>query len=416
MRPNTISASLTRPGLFSRLAMACSAVCNALVALVRPPALVRGLNEADRIRGISALNEAFGQDAEWFRLAPFGDYPVTIADPKTGRKRKVTQRIDAQSADEIVRSFNSVIERIARGFRGLPIYQGHVDDPEWLAAHPGAKVEAVGRIKKVEKRDDGIWAARALNDEGKRLLTGDAAPYDGHSPHWGMIEISPGICRPVELYSTALTNRPNIPSNVMGRNEADPEFSPAMKAQLIALLAALGRPQPTAVTDEQLVSAANEALPVATQLVTASNELTTVRASLATANTNLTAATNEAATLRTQIQTERTARAELVLIGAINEGRITVAQKPEWLGKLTATGSDFATVAGEIVKLKAVNTRSQVDAVGGRKAEAVVDKSKITAINEAVAAKKAANPNYTHHEAYMAVRGEKPDLFISTGS
>ncbi len=403
--------------------MACNAYCNALPGVFRPRLLLRAINEADRISYVSAINEAFSSDGDWFRLAPFGDFPVTVTDPKSNRTRRVIQRIDEKSADEIVGSFNSVMDRIARGFRGLPIFVGHADDPEWRKANPSSRAEAVGRIKEVQKRADGIWARRALNDDGKRLISGEAAPYDAHSPHWGMREIAKDIFRPVELYSTALTNTPNIPGNVIGLNEAAAENTSAMKTAIIAFLAALGRPvsNPSAVTDEQLATAINEATPVATQLVTASNELTTLKPQLVAVRTDLSAvqgqlttASNEATTLRTQLQTERTARVEVLLTSAINEGRITTAQRAEWQGKLTANGVNFDVVVGDLGKLKkAINTRNGVAGIGGRKGEANIDSSKISAINEAVEAKKKAQPNISHTDAYLSVQKEKPELFRS---
>jgi hypothetical protein len=42
----------------------------------------------------------------------------------------------------------------------------------------------------------------------------------------------------------------------------------------------------------------------------------------------------------------------------VNEGRITTAQRAEWLGKFNAAGADFAAVSADLGKLKkAVNTK-----------------------------------------------------------
>jgi hypothetical protein len=238
-----------------------------------------------------------------------------------------------------------------------------------------------------------------------------------------MEEVSPGIYRPVELYSVGLTNNPNIPGNTIGLNEADAadaSFSAMIKTHIIALLAALGRPLANAssVTDDQLAAAVNEATPVATQLVTASNELGTTKTTLATtqsqlsatntklsaAELSLTNATNEAATLRTSLAQERTARAETVLVVAINEGRITTAQRVEWLGKLTAQGADFAKVEGDLKKLKAVNTRSQLGDIGDRKDEsAQATRERVSAINEAIKKVRKEDPAKDHATAYREV-------------
>lgn len=368
----------------------------------------------------SALNEAFNPELDWFRLAPFGDFPVDITDPKTGGRRRVIQRVDQEAADAMVASFNSVIDRIARGFRGLPIFAGHVDDPQWRKENPGVTREAVGRMKELQKRADGIWARRALNDEGKRLLSGDAAPYDAHSPHWGMTEIAKNVFRPVELYSTALTNNPNLPGTAIGVNEAvAAENSPVMKIKLIALLAALGRPIADAanVTDDQLAAAVNDATPVAEKLVTANSELSGLRSQLSGLQTQLTTAANEKAALATQLTAERTARADVILTTAVNEGRITAAQKPEWLAKLTATNADFAAVSGDLAKLKkAINTQSKSVGLGQRRSVSPESKTRVAAVNEAITAKMKAMGITDRAAAYNALRIEKPELFSNANA
>jgi hypothetical protein len=406
-----VSASLTRGSLRRRLATGCNGYCNAVLRLVGPrfSRLTVAINEtvAATAKAIGAVNEQISAD-DWIRITPFGEFPN-----KVGR-----QVVDRPAGEAMVAAFNSVSTRLATLFRGLPVYEGHPDDPEWARKNPGNRPVAVGRIKEMQLRDDGVWGRVAWNERGTSLVRGEAPAYTAQSPHWGMLPLAPrqNTFRPVEVFSLGLTNTPNIPDTLLGVNEAESESSPDMKNALIALLAALGRPvsNPSAVTDEQLATAINEATPVATQLITASNELATLRPQLATAQTALTTATNEAAALRTQIATERTARVELILTSAINEGRITTAQRTEWHGKLTANGADITAVAADLGKVKkAINTRSGVADVGARKGEANVSNTKITAINEAVAAKKAATPNLSHDAAFAAVRREKPELFTN---
>lgn len=402
------------------LATACNGNCNRVLRAVRTAlrGLTPALNEATgQIRHVGAMNEAISPDQEWFRVTPFGDFPVVVQE--SGRPRRVIQRVDRAAAEAMVASFNSPTSRTASLFRGLPIFIGHADDPEWRKQNPGIPAEAMGRIKALEVREDGLYGRHVFNERGRVLVSGEGAAYDSQSPHWGMQEVSKGVFRPVDLYSIGLTNHPNIPGNAIGLNEAmaaaDQSF--VMKTQLIALLAALGRPlsNPSAVTDEQLVAALNEAVPVATQLVTAGNELATIKPQLATVQGQLTTAINESTGLRTEIQMERAARADLLLTSAINEGRITQAQRTEWHGKLTANGADFVAVATQLhATKKAVNTRSAVGDVGGRKSEAGLDGSKITAINEAVQKHIADNrldPVRDHDAAFAAVRKAKPDLF-----
>jgi hypothetical protein len=389
----------------------CASHARAYARLLSASGHVFAVNESASVRAVAAFNEAIGS-ADWVRIAPFGEFPNKVG----------LQVFDRAAADAIVTGFNSVATKAATLFRGLPIYEGHPDDSGWLRENPGYKRVAVGRVKEVQTRDDGLYGKVAFNELGNQLVRGDAPAYEAQSPHWAMRRIthkSKPAAHPFELLSLGLTNTPNIPGTHLGLNERDQEeTNSAMKTHIIALLAALGRPlaNAAAVTDEQLASAVNEAVPVATSLVTASNELATVKPQLATAQGAITTAINEAATLRTSLAAERKARAEAVIAVAINEGRITQAQSPEWLGKLTAVNCNFETVATELGKVKkAVNTQSRVSGLGNRKPEEIASQNRITAINEAVTAKEKAT-GLKRPEAYAAVQREKPELFTNTAA
>jgi hypothetical protein len=379
-------------------------------------ALVRAINEAAVVKAIGAINELGERD--WIRITPFGEFPNKVG----------LQVVDRASGEAMVSAFNAVSTKLATLWRGLPIYEGHPDDPEWRRANPGVRTVAVGRVKELQLRDDGVCGRVAFNELGTPLVRGEAPAYDAQSPHWGMSPLPQRkkTFRPMELNSLGLTNHPNIPGTELGLNE-DSQLSAldsqlpnyAMKKHIIALLAALGRPVANAdtVTDDQLAAAVNEAVPVATAAITAVNELATVKP-------QLTAATNQVQSLTTQltaanglVKAANEARVDLVLTSAINEGRITQAQRAEWAGKFSAQGADFAAVEGELKKLtKAVNTKSKVSGLGERKAEELAAGDKIRAVNEAIAAKKQAAPALSHAEAFAAVKREKPELFANDTS
>jgi phage I-like protein len=225
---------------------------------------------------------------------------------------------------------------------------------------------------------------------------------------------------PVELFSLGLTNLPNIAGTYLGLNEADND-SPIMKLKLIALLAALGRPLADAnATDEQLAAAINEAVPVATAAIQAQGEL-------ATAKTQLTAGLNEIAALNTKVTNlnsdvarftlnaanERVARSEAVITSAINEGRLTEAQRSEFTGQLV-NAADFAAKSKEICALKrTINTQSKLGGTGTRKDESAADTNTISAINEEVQ-KHMKETGTVYHDAYLAVKRAKPELFKAT--
>jgi len=372
--------------------------------------IVVACNEVDEQTAIAAINEALGGDQEWVRIAPYREMPNSVG----------LQVFDRRAADAMVSAFNSLPERAARLFRGLPVYVGHPDDQGWSRANPSIRAEAVGRIKELQPRDDGLYGRVAWNDEGKRLISGDAAAYAYHSPRWSMRAI-PGRAktfRPELLHSIGLTNHPNIPDLPIGLNEAERAKSIAMKKSILALLAALGRPAIAVdATDAQFETALNAAAPVATSAVADQGKL-------GPAQTSLTEATNEANTLKTErdglktkvtdlttaVNTERAARADGILVGAVNTGRISEADKPAWKTKLTADGADITAINTEMQALKPALNTGKPD-LGGRKGEANVQGG-IIAINEAIA-KHRKEHDCDHHTAYCAVKRTQPALFTA---
>ena len=376
-----------------------------LLLFARRRPLVTAINEEPALtRFINAINVAIDGEGDWFKIK-YGVYPNKVG----------LQVFDREAADRMVTAFNSLTERYARLFRGQPIYVGHPDDAEWKRQNPNIPEEAVGRITELKAEEDGMLLRRAFNDQGKRLTAGEAPAYTAFSPNWGMVETTHQgrkAYRPVYLFSLGLCNRPQISGTFIGLNEALPHetTNPPMNKKLIELLAALGITLAADATDAQATTAINEALPKAAtavadqgKLATAINEKATLQTQLTAAQGSLTTATNEAATLRTSLATERAARADVLLVTAVNEGRITEAQKPEWMGKFTAANADFTAVAGELGKLKVgINTKSKSDDLGGRRAS---PPSKITtAVNEAVSTYLKDHPGVSRPDAFNAVR------------
>lgn len=382
------------------------------------PGLTHAVNDSRLFGWIGALNEAVAPDQEWFRVAPFGEHPNRVG----------IQVLDRDAAEAMVGAFNSLVARAARNFRGLPIYVGHPDEPNWAKQNPTVRAEAVGRIRELQVRDDGLWAKHALNDDGKRLLSGEAAPYAFQSPHWGMVPVPKRAkaFRPVELYSVGLTNQPNIPGTAIGVNESVPGSSTSMNTEAIRkLLAALGITLGADATEAQVSAAINEATTKGTALVAAQNELGTVKTQLTTAQNEATAAKADATALRTQLGekaaaavNERTARAKLVLDAAVASGRVTAAKRGEYEGKLVAAANDtaFAAVETEIKALKpAVNTQAKTSGLGGRRTIDAGSQGRIAAINTAVAKYRTEN-GCDHHTAFCAVKAAQPDLFTATNA
>lgn len=218
----------TRGGLVEMQGMheVCNATAKGVKSLFSGRTLVMAWNEVEnRVTGaISAINEALSGDDEWIPLSPIGEFPNPVG----------LQILDHEAHKSMVDSFNSLSGKLARLFKGLPIYVGHPDDAVWRRENPGIYnryPHPVGRVKEMKLEDGRAFFKAAWNEEGKRLVSGDAAPLSQHSPHWGMLPLGQRngkkAFRPVQLFSIGLTENPNIPDNYLGVNESK-ELQPAV--------------------------------------------------------------------------------------------------------------------------------------------------------------------------------------------
>lgn len=353
-----------------------------------------------------------------YRLSPYGEFPV---DDVQGNP--IIQVIDRSVAETLAANFGSLATKFATFFRGIPIYEGHADDPEWSRKNPGHRASAVGRIKSIDPGDDGIYVTAALNADGVGLLGGDAPKYTGQSPFWRLSEIPgrKGYYKPVLLWSDALTNTPNIMTNTLALNSLDgigeddnpsPEAAPAtentdttdMKLTADALAALGFAPDADPSPDE--ISAA---------IVKMLGDKTTAEADKVIAETTATAANSRAGKLETELTLIRGAAVETVITEAINTGRITEADRPAWT---EALNTSFATESAKLGKLMpALNTSNKVIDLATRRQAGIADAanaaSRITEGVRAFAAEK--NIDITTGDgwtrAYDACRAANPALF-----
>lgn len=374
----------------------------------------------DAIGVFNELTLGDGEKEKRYLYCRYGTYPQTV--PGIG---VIQQVVDREAADQIAANF-----RQAAGlevlFKGVPHYEGHPDDPSWLAQNPGHKAIAVGRIKQVEAGEDGIYVTSVFNSMGVPLLSGSAPAYDGHSPRWRLSAIpgKPKFYRPVMLISDGLTNNPNIPGSRLALNERKPgDPSPDenpddggqtenqnenMKLTPEALKA-LGF-APDANPSEADISAA---------IVRLLGEKQSADAAKASAETAATTANTKVTELTTQLTAVRGKLSETVAANAVKEGRITEADKPRWI---TALNTDFDGESAKLSNLMPVlNTRSHLPSdLGGRRDHNPGDTAgNIDAMNAAVRAYAA-----EHHidisnaqgwdQAWNATKAAKPELFQRT--
>lgn len=373
------------------------------------------------------LNVTPGETTIRYRLSPFGEFPVDDVNGKP-----IIQVVDAKAGETMAINFGSLGTRLATFFKGIPMYEGHPDDAEWLRKNPGHKAIALARIKSMENQvhgdeNDGIYVTAVLNSKGVEKLTGDAPEYTGHSPNWRLAEIPgrPGCYRPILLWSDGLTNTPNILNNTIALNslagmEIDVEVnidSPDagnpgatenqnqndMKLTPDALKALGFAPDASPTVEE--ISAA---------IVKLASDQATAAADLATAQSATTAANSRATNLETELGAIRGAAVETVLTDAVNQGRITQADVPMWTNALNASFISERTKLMSLVPV--MNTTGKVT-TGERRNPTMVDASNaISAITEGVrsyAIEKGIDIATTTgwDRAYAACKAERPELF-----
>lgn len=347
----------------------------------------------------------------WTRLGKWSEYPGQINLPG-GVSRKGLQVLDREGAAIMKKRFYSAVNQIAHLGRGLPIYEGHPDDPVWRKQNPEVRKIAVGRIKDLEIRKDGPWVRCVFNEKGVRLIGGDAPEISAHSPHFGLsiMQGQPNKFRVEELRSIGLTNDPNMPDTAIGLNEStDPEageVQPKDKTMKLNtdIMKRLGL-NPEA-SEAATVTAVNTVL---TDRDTLTTDLETKKGELTSANEQIT-------DLKADVDKFLGKLVDITLAGAINEGKITEADKPKWEAALK---TDFDGESDKLSSLMgtAVNTKDRVGDLGKRKDEGTNTTNGITAINTAVRAYGKEHgldvDNNSDHfkRAFDAVQEAKPELF-----
>lgn len=353
-----------------------------------------------------------------YRLCKYGEFPATDVEGKP-----IIQVVDKEAGRLMAENFRSLGNQIATMFRGVPIYEGHADDPDWAAKNPGHKASAVGRIKSIEPREDGIYVTSVLNSDGASLLGGDAPRYSGHSPYWRMVEIPgrAGHFRPVLLWSDALTNKPQILGNTIALNslEGMPDLSPEgeLDAEPDDSEAATNDKENDMKLTPQALKAlgfAEDAEPSSDDISAAILKLASKEAPAAKTEPSKTDPPAAASTDVANSAKAVTTAIELILDDAIKTGRITAADKPKWA---TALNTSFETEHAKLQNLMPViNTGNRVADAAGRKPATADAANTAEAITEGAKRYAAANNiDITTadgwNRAYNGFRAANPALF-----
>lgn len=283
---------------------------------------------------IGFCNGEMTMDEHGWTVIPFGMWPHA----------KGLQNFGKEQATAIYNAWHGMMGVFKRAVVGYPVYKGHPDVPGLEEDFPD-KTE-YGQIADMEIRPNGLAIKQVLSNAGAELVK---AGWKFISPFW---DAEPSgtkdghiLWSPFKINSIGLVKRPNIPNKSLANN------SPMNKALLALLKLAADS------TDDQVLAA----------VTTLANNYSTGVTSLANAETAKTAAEQAAATSKTALETantalanEKAARVIDALDGAVKTGRITIAEKPVWKGRLeTNFAVESAALANVAPTVKVTGTAEQ---------------------------------------------------------
>lgn len=303
-------------------AMPCrESIANSAVLDVRESAIANALDPSE------AIDFSEGADG-WFKIAPYG----TFRGKTPGRPQLVSE----ESARAMETHFNSLLGKLGRAFRGVPIYHGHPDvDPEiWTDDR------RIGKVTKVQARPDGFWGFAEWNSIGEENKKEGWWIYP--SPRW---DAPPGQTQfsPDRLISIGLTNTPRIAeSDPVFNSQLDTKPTKHMDPKLISEKLGLA---PEA-TDEEVLAKIEAVTAAATESAATNTTLETVQTEKDEMENSITGKDREI----TQI---REAHNNSLLDGAVETGRITAAERPAWKTRLegSARESEINSLKGLSPKL-----------------------------------------------------------------
>jgi phage I-like protein len=363
------------------------------------------------------------------RLAPWGDsIKERVVRRADGSQEQQTfiQRLDQAAGAAMANEFGSLAGKVRRWLFGVPVYRRHPDladhSPGVVTDNQASDRSQHGMITGLEARADGLYGRVALNSAGQAAVENDKLKY--LSPFWwcrvGGQQGSATVVTPARLISAGLTDRPNITggealANQQGGAGATPEPQINMeRKKLIELLKQFSVTLANEATDEQ-IGQAIEGLGKRAGLVTGlENERGTLATAKTTAETELASARTQLATEKTRADglqlafaNERKARIGLVLDTALEAGKITAAQRPQWEQELAADfDGKLKALANEQPKVK---TGSQTEGLGARRA-AALEGAELTNKVVELANERMAKTGCDWPTAYNGVLKDNPEI------
>lgn len=289
----------------------------------------------------------------WVKLSPYGVFPGS----RPGRMQHFT----ATEANAIVAEFNSIRGRLGRMFRGVPVYIGHPDqNPDLYTDH-----RRLGKIIAVAACADGLWGEVEWNALGRENQTEGYWVYP--SPRWDA-PAGRNEFRPDRLISVGLTNSPRIPLSepiTNAQEPEDPETQDANKkndtnnttTEMDRKLLCEKLSLDVTATDEEIMAKIDSLQEAADSATAASEAAMTAENAAAAATEEKEKLACSLSAAEMQLQVARENHANQLLDTAEADGRISKADRPAWLTRLT--GETRETEANHLAGIQArLNTQS----------------------------------------------------------
>lgn len=134
----------------------------------------------------------------WHLIAPFGKHTHPEG----------LQIFTEIAAKKMIQHFKSFFQRLKRCFRGLPVYIGHPDHPDFKGKKDHTDSTPYGEIVDLMIKPNGLWAQIKWDTQGQCLI--QSQKYQFFSPYWSANPIENAGYEPNQLISLGLTNTPNI--------------------------------------------------------------------------------------------------------------------------------------------------------------------------------------------------------------
>ena len=372
------------------------------------------------IQAIAFINEISLSNDGWGMLAPFGDYPgKALIKQQDGTFKKVNaiQRIDKLAADGMVAQFKSLYQSVKRYLTGCPIFAGHGDVPTMANEYPDKNPK--GTIVDLEVRADGLYCKPVFTNEGSEII--ESKKLRAFSGYWDAEEIGEyqgsKVYRPSKLISAALTNRPNLPVQLLNEKETPTPKKKNTMLKIIEALTGYGITIANEATEEQVSEAlkslgekAKSADTLAAEKATLANEKAKADGELSTAKNSITSLTQQVESGKTAFANERKLHIANLIGIALVTGKITAAEKPLFESRL-AVETNFANEAQAIIALQPqLKTESATLNINGNSVSIANAQERREVVEKLVKAEMASNGG-DYGKAWSTVQRTHPALF-----